>query len=546
MIKVLAWTDLEPHWVDLEKISEKILDGEQTDAFCSNLMINVLRKPYPNAELDQIMYNRCSNYSTRYELLKRFLGIQNEIETNLWVWEDVIQWNLDFNMFKLVSTRQKIYIKHKDKNLDPAIVQSYLKFLNALLNDKSITIPQFYIEASYYFNNIYLKNILRSLSINSLNPTTATEVNKVLDTISSINKWNPALKIKGLESRIINENIKEEIISKNTSRMWSIIWFEQALNDVINTFPQLRASNIETDESNRTARVIGALRIREENSQSSEWGAQRVSIPVIIDFLYKDWIFSVSSIRTPQNLGIDSILQNYMKTNGNKSLSELLYLIENSTWGWSQLTLCWIISSQSTANIVRCNETILEVRYFEETITFIIQKWVIVSWRSTNPLRKTYLDAQFEWGIINQDRLVWILKSLWEITKKEAEEWDTNEPTTVLDPTALTIIDKFKSFLWVTPDLVEKKNNQYVVEFTLKDIKFATVVDVKNNYKLSPLIVSVWGRNVTISSFSLSLINIQQKRINQFAEDPIEFIKSVDINRYNQIKRLQSGTAPAQ
>ncbi len=549
MIKTIAWIDLEPHWADLLKISEKILDWEQTDSFCSNLMINILKKPYPNAELDEIMYNRCKNYAARYELLKRFLWIQNEIETNIWVWEDVIQWNIDFNIFKLVSTWQKIYIKHKDRNLDPTIVDSYLKFLNSLLNDKTIQIPQFYIEASYYFNNIYLKNILLSLSVNSINPNTITEVNKVLDTISSINKGNTALWVKWLEARIINENIKEEIISKTTKRIGTIQWFEQALWDVIKTFPQLRATNIETNESNRTARVTWVLVLDDKNRVDSEWNALKSNMPILIDFLYKDGIFTVSSIRTPENPDIDNILQSYMKRDTTKTLSILLYLIENSVWWWNQITLCWILKQENPETLARCDDSVIQIKYLKEMITFTMKNWYIVSGRSTNALRQTYLDNQIIWKNINQDRIVWLID---EITRIIQIEWGAidDEPVVELDPLVVTIVEKFKTFLWVTPTSVikNKTNNKYVVEFTLWNNEFATIVDIQNNYKLSPLIVSVGEKSVTITNFSLSLINIQQKRINQFVEDPIEFIKSVDVNRYNQIKKMQSDNTgiPAQ
>ena len=81
MIKRIPEITLDNAWYDLLEISFKIKRDDQVDAFCSNLMINILRKPYPTAELDRIMGGTCKLYEDRYERLKTFLGVQNEIES---------------------------------------------------------------------------------------------------------------------------------------------------------------------------------------------------------------------------------------------------------------------------------------------------------------------------------------------------------------------------------------------------------------------------------------------------------------------------------
>ena len=72
---------------------------------------------------------------------------------------------------------------------------TYLRFVSNLINDKNIKLPQFYLEATYYYNNIYLKSMLKKLTIESINPLVNDDVSKILDIISNVNKGNASVGI---------------------------------------------------------------------------------------------------------------------------------------------------------------------------------------------------------------------------------------------------------------------------------------------------------------------------------------------------------------
>lgn len=156
-------------------------------------MANVLRQAVPSSQLDNIMNDVCIDYNQRYTTIKSFLKVQNELDSI--VSEAVIPNNLDVNIFKLTSLRQKIAQQQSKKGLDTATVVAYIRFLDAFIHQTSTPIPQFYLDAAYYFNNVYLKNMLKSLSINSLNPTVKSDVANILEQINSINKGNESLGI---------------------------------------------------------------------------------------------------------------------------------------------------------------------------------------------------------------------------------------------------------------------------------------------------------------------------------------------------------------
>lgn len=537
LIKSLPEITLDDARQDLLAISRKITKQDQIDAFCSNLMINILRKPYPTAELDQIMWWTCKSFDNRYEKLKVFLWVQNEIESI--VSENVIGYDMEFNLFKLVSIQQKLYSQHKDKLLDISVVTSYLRFLSNLINDKTIKIPQFYIEEAYYFNNIYLKSMLKRLTIETVNPTVQDEVNKQMDIISSINKWNASVWIIWLDSIIINAELKKDINGSTGNLFLSIQNFEQVFSDTIQTYPELKPTALQTDETWRTARFIGILK-----SVSNDVTKEIDPVPIIIDFTYQDWKFVVTSMRAPQNEWTDQVIQWYLKKNNNLvPLWTLIYLVQsNADFANPDLWMCNILYGMvlPSAKIINCSKNSTLIQFEGETATFTINNNIMISWISSNPKRQPLINSLINNQNINIDRVATVLTTI--DTTITDEIWNKdNVPDGAIDPEKISIIDKFKKLLWITPTLVTKNNDKWLVSFTLKDNSYAWIIDVKNNYKLSPLVIQIWQKNITISSFSLSLINIQQKRISDFISDPLLFIKWIDANKYKQIIDALSG-----
>lgn len=532
LIKALPEVSLDNARADLLTISKKITKKDQVDAFCSNLMINILKKPYPTAELDTIMLWTCKDYDSRYERLTVFLWVQNEMESI--VWENLIGADPEFNIFKLVSIQQKLYAQHKDKLLDTTLATTYLRFLSNLINDKTIKIPQFYIEESYYFNNIYLKSMLKRLTIETVNPTVNDEVSKVLDVISNTNKWNWSVWIVWLDSLIINNTLRQSINGDTWTFFTTIANFEQTFTDTIRTFAELRASALQTDETTRTARFVGILQ-----SVSTMENDDTPSIPVIIDFGYKDGKFYVTSIRTPQNEWTDKIVQEYMKkTNNTAPLSTLIYIIQSNIDNLNpDLWLCNILMGGVVdwVALASCTKDTALIKLDWETLTLNISNNIVISWVSSNPKRQTLVNSLINNNSIDGDRVMGVLKSITQRIIDEKEE--ANIADWKLNATQISIMEKMKKFLGTTPGSVVKSWKKRLVSFSLKDFAFASVMDVDNNYKLSPLVINAGGKNITISSFSLSLINIQQQKITQFKEDPLLYIKQIDATRYQQIMK---------
>ncbi len=534
-IKQLPDANLDQGRADLVTIANNITKADQVDAFCSNLMTNVLRKPYPTEELDKIMGSTCKWYNRRYEVLKRFLWVQNEIESI--VSENIVAWDMDVNLFKLVSLQQKIYAQHKDKLLDTNTIITYLRFLNALLNDTTNKIPQFYIEEAYYYNNIYVKNMLQKLTIESVNPTVNDDVSKILDIISNLNKGNSSVGIVWLDNLIINRQLQKNIVNNTWSFYYSLPNFEQLFSDVMMAYPELRITKLETDETTRTARVIGLAKFKDTTS----W--KPVSINIVADFAYQDGWFKLISARTPQDSSIDQLIQWYIaKNQWSTAFGTVLYIIESNTDLFNtDLSLCNLVGwlGAPLMKLISCSKNEITVTFAKETIILTVENDVITKGISTNIARQKLLDTLIKWKNINQDRLWGVLLNIGEAVSQEVNKKEDLTENDSLDPIRINIIAKFNKFLWVEPDKIEKIGNNREVVFLLKENTFKTTVNIEANYKLSPLSVRVNNDYVTINSFSLTLIPFSQTRITQFVDDPLDFIKQIDPKKYDEIMKFQ-------
>ncbi len=520
---------LDGAWEDITTIAYAIKKEDQKDAFCANIMANVLRQPYPTPELDNIMNNVCKPYNSRYTILKDFLKIQNELDSI--ISEGLITNNVDLNLFKLSSLRQKIAMQNSNKGLDTTTVIAYLKFLDTLIHQSNITIPQFYLETAYYFNNLYLKSMLKSLSINSLNPTVKAEVNNINEQINAINKWNTSLGIKGLEKMVINTQIVQIANNNVTGSLYNTIAnFEQVFKDVIASYPDIRVTSLQTDEATRTARIFGTLRYNDTNTPNSP----AKNITIVAQFEYKDGQFVVWSLRTPYDPNIDTILTSFMAKNKWESFGILLDVIKNNTdYTKTNITLCDILRAQSSIIVSSCDTSRASITLKNTVITFSISNNAITKAATANNARQTYFQNMLKNWPIGQERIRNVLEAVSILWNDNTNDTDN----TSIETEKIAIVEKFKKFLWVEPTAIVFKNDKRITTFTLKNYSFATVVAIDKNYKLSPLVIEVNKQIITISNFSLSLIPFSQTRITAFIDDPMEYIKSIDTVAYEKIQK---------
>ncbi len=518
--------ELDGAWEDITTIAYAIKKDDQKDAFCANIMSNVLRQPYPTPELDDIMNNVCKSYNNRYNTLKDFLKTQNELDSIISEW--LITNNIDLNLFKLTSLRQKIAMQNSNKWLDTTTVVAYLKFLDTFIHQTNITIPQFYLEAAYYFNNLYLKSMLKALSIKSLNPTVKADVNNINDQINAINKWNISLGIKWLEKMVINTEIVQLANNNITWSLYNTIAnFEQAFKDVITSYPEVRVTSLQTDEATRTARIFGTLKYTDSNNTQK-------NITIVAQFEYKDGQFIVWSIRTPYDPNIDTVITSFMAKNKWQPFGVLLDVIKNNTdYTKTNITMCDILKAQSLITVSSCDTNRASITLNNTVITFSITNNVITKAATANNNWQLYFQNIIKNGPISQDRIKNILEAvsiLWNDNQIEPDN-------TSIENEKIAIVDKFKKFLWIEPSAIVFKNDKRITTFTLKNYSFATVVAIDKNYKLSPLVIEVNQQIITIPNFSLSLIPFSQTRITAFIDDPMEYIKSIDTTAYEKIQK---------
>ncbi len=526
-IQNLPTIDLEGKRDDIFLLSSTLKKKEHVDGFCVNIMYNIFKQPYPSAKLDVIMNGVCKEYNVRYNKIKDFLKVENQL--NGIMSDELINTNVIANLFKLTSLRQKIIIQNKKKTFDASVIEAYLKFFNTLIHEENIPVPQFYIDAWYYFNNVYLKNIIKEESATSTNSAVKTESSKLLDQIKWLNKWNMSVWIKGLENMIRNEELTKLTVAKSETPMFFLQNLQEIFVDYIRWFPEIGIDKAETDTNTRVARVLWTLRYKDE------WVEQKKSI--IATFDYVDNRFFLSSIRLPDNSALDKVLTAFIADNKSTSFSDVLEFIKsNGDYVPTKITMCGVLNWEKAIKVQTCSKTIATVIINSTRVDITLKDDIATEIKTSNKKRQANLDKHFEqYGSVSPESIIGTLQKM-----QTAETYTTpaEEELTKIETEKIAIVGKFKIFLGVEPTSIVKKDGKRITTFELQWYKFGTIVNIQKNYKLSPLIVQVGGQNINIPSFSITLIPFSKTLIDQFVRDPLEFIKNIDQVAYQKIQSL--------
>lgn len=521
--------DLEGSWDGVFLIANELKKEEHIDGFCTNLMYNVFKHPYPSSKLDVLMNWICSDYNLRYVKIKDFLKVENELGSISS--DDVINNNLNANLFKLTSMWQKIIMQKNRKVFDASTIHAYLWFFDWFVHQGIMKVPQFYIDAGYYFNNAYLKNIVRQESATTTNSVVKNEVITIIDKINNLNRGNKSIWIKWLEEMVLNKKIIEKSNTTASLNVTIIQNFDDTFKNFLRGYPEFGIDKATTDSTTRTARVLWTLRYRGDDGSMKQES-------VIASFDYADNQFTLSSARLPNNSTIDTVLTNYLSHRSRTTLWDVLEFIKsNGSYEQVEINMCSILDDQSSWSLEECNDTsaIIEIKeqwWTTGTITFAIQNNSITSAETTNQQRKTYLDNHLNtYSRIGMDSAKSVLTRMISTSTQP----DEGEDISSIEGAKIAINGKFKSFLGVEPNEIIEQNGKWIVSFSLKDLSFATIVDIPNNYKLSPLIVQTTNGVVTVQNFSLSLIWFEQIKINQFVNDPLGFIKQINPTAHDAI-----------
>ncbi|MEI7478018.1 MAG: hypothetical protein WCJ81_06090 [bacterium] len=110
---------------------------------------------------------------------------------------------------------------------------AYLRFVDGFVHQSSMKIPQFYIEATYYYNNVYLKTILQNLLTNTISPSVKNEISGILDQISSLNQGNATIGVHGLTEFVKNKNLTQAISAGTGAFFTNITNFNDLFDGVL-------------------------------------------------------------------------------------------------------------------------------------------------------------------------------------------------------------------------------------------------------------------------------------------------------------------------
>ena len=525
----LPTINLEERRDDIFLISKLLKKEDHIDGFCINIMYNIFKQPYPSTKLDVIMNGSCNQYNARYNTIKDFLKVENQL--NGIMSDDLINTNVTANLFKLTSLRQKIIILNNKKTFDGWLIGAYLNFFDNLIHQNNIHIPQFYIDAWYYYNNVYLNSIIKNESSASINSSVKIDASKLLDKIKGINKWNESVWIKGLESMIKNQELTKITVAKNETPIFMLKNLQEVFVEYIRWYPEILIEKAETDTTTRVARVIWTLQYKNEEESKKQ--------SIIASFDYVDNKFAFSSIRLPENPALDKVLISFVSHNKWIGLSDAIEFIKNN-WDYTpkEVTMCDILKWQNGIEVKECWETGAMLIIEKMLVNITIKNDIAIAIKTSNTKWQANIDKHFEeYGSIGMDSIISVLEKM---RTTQAYTPPTEEELTAIESEKIAIIGKFKQYLNTEPTSIKKQDWKRMTAFELQWYSFGTLVNIEKNYKLSPLVVQIWGETLKIPSFSITLIPFSKTIVDQFVRDPITFIKNIDRSAYEKIQALSS------
>ena len=499
---------------ELGALMQQIMRTPYKDAACNNLQSAFSKSAMADRKRETIFMLCGANYLQAYKRIVDFAMVTYELQgiSNAKLYNDN-----DVNIFKLLSLQQKIYHNTLQKNYDIGTIEIYLTFVQDLLV-KRPNIDQVYKDIIYLYNNTHLKAALTQIAILNNN---AKVMLRLTDVIKNINESKPT----ELQSKISNP----ELVAYVNNTKWpsvsqpGLVTFQDLFASKFTTFDNFVVTNQKVNNTTLSAEVEGYFILRDE-------GEEEKKVLFVGNYTYAEETFTLVRATFPQSQYLGTMLNKLIKTSTTPIDIAFVYeFVKNNNGNASKaVSLCDVIEWGAYVPN-ECSDTSARFIQNETTITFAFNGYRITS-VTTNVAATTVLLRQKLTGVITtQNNIASIIEELIGLTKEDESAWEPTQSTwSILDTNEFTIISKFKKFLQVTPEKITMSEWKYLVEFIMDDTTFIAAVDIKNNYKLSPVVIKQWEEYIRINNFSLNLTNVSLSEINQFVTDPSEFIRKLD------------------
>lgn len=493
-------------------------DTETKKAFCNSLKTYV---NYSN-DTDQVIESMMGECDMRnfFNTIKGFIGLQSEIKNNFF---DVSTYfDKKLNETKLLSMIQKLYQNLKQKKVDEKELSIYIEFSRKILKESSRLVDQFYIDLLFAFNNGYLLPLITNIQ-NSAWVTNSKILSDFNQQIRQLNIWDTILWFPGLNNLILQTGLINNftINSDQTGDDTIILSWPRNIFQGL-SYLRLTKEEIENDQGSFEGIILMPPTSTIKQAKVN-FKANLSSSPATIKEI------SVENYEQLNKL-LDTFVQNWKR-----SLSEIYntFLIQidlYKPWSPKLWDICNQIKNNQSAlqiSLSACSSSILSFTHRENSFSLEMnQRNITKTTASKADLQKTLEQNIIGINIQEVDPLEFI-RTLITIQPLQTT---SNEQTSALQNETAFVYDLLWRYLQVSPEEVWKIGNNFLVKFTVNWISFIGVFEAKTN-SINSLFFSQknsQGKPIKINGVVLKFIPENQIDLNNFALDPLNYIKTKD------------------
>ncbi len=468
--------------------------------------------------------NKCGeDYWTYYKKLTNFIEVDKSVdlpEVPEKVYEDP-----DINAYKLVSLWWKVS-RFLDWTVNKNYIKSYFKFVKTLIDKDKWTnryIAPIYKDLLYIFNmdEVYTK-LLNKWELSA----------DVKGLIDQINNWD-GIGGYSLVSLLTTPNILNDEEESSGSEL-ELLTIEEMFSPYYNMNDKLRIRKVDkiSDDEIRIQSEITSNAIN-----SKVWGEQWGSLKATVSLKRMDNILYVDNIKIANQQKLTDILNIHAKED-NVTLNAMLVYIDEQVGFWYNVqaeevddnpTLCDKLNENSDIELQSCDDSSIVLTKWGIEYKFEINNWVLSTFVINDNELNSMIKENLVWIIITKDNTQAIIESIIEFTKGESGENDAEK--------RMKVIDQFRLYFKIIPEIESVEWNSAVVTFTLWELDFRAYYDIDTQI-LSKISYVACDKKLEIKGLTIEVGSNNISQLTEIMNNPRVFFTKVDQTAYKKYQKM--------
>ena len=474
-------------------------------------------------EFDYIMSKCGEEERAYYKKMVNFIEVENSMsqpELSEKIYDDP-----DINAYKLLSARQNVY-KFLNGTINKNYIESYLKFAQNLINkDKGTNkyIAPIYKDLLYIFNmdEVYTK-LLNKWDLSS----------NIKNQIDKINNWNgldgyPLVNLVTIQDIINTERESDdtELRELTIEEMFSQYYY---MTDKL----KIRKVDIISDEEVRVQSEITSATVK-----SKVWENQWGSIKATISLKRKDNILYVNNIKIANQQKLTDILNIHAKE-WDVTLNAMLVYIDEQIWFWyddkpqqeeNKATFCDALSGNTEIELNSCDDSSIILNKWDVKYEFTIINWILDSFEISDEELNSMIKNNLSGVMIMKDNTTTIIESIIKFNKDEPEETDIDQK--------MQVIDQFRLYFKLIPEVESVKWNLFLVRFTLWEFDLQAYYDI-NTKLLTRISYVACNKTLEIKDLTIEVSSNNTSQLTEILNNPRIFFTKANQSAYKKYQKM--------